>query len=263
MGKSMGNGFPVAALITRRCITQKFDKDGIEYFNTYGGNPVSCRAAIAVLDVIEREKLMDNARDVGNYLLNKLKELGKKYDIIGDVRGRGFFLGVEIVRDPKKREPGIEEAHEIKYKLREHMIIISLDGPKHNVIKFKPPMSFSKLDADFLCDKLETIVRECQNKKDEKQETYICSQYRTFTKYQLKAKIYHDGTYQIFYSQHHEHFKQWLGSARLLNYSNMLPPIFCSCKYGLKEYSCIHTIGLMMIWGVRPIPQLIGKRNPK
>ncbi|CAF3741650.1 unnamed protein product [Rotaria sp. Silwood1] len=104
-----------------------------------------------------------------------------------------------------------------------------------------------------------------ENFKNYESITYRCSQYRTFTKcqYQLKAKIYHDGTYQIFYSQHHEHFKQWLGSARLLNYSNMLPPIFCSCKYGLKEYSCIHTIGLMMIWGVRPIPQLIGKRNPK
>ncbi|CAF0974304.1 unnamed protein product [Rotaria sordida] len=170
MGKSMGNGFPVAALMTRRSITQKFDKDGIEYFNTYGGNPVSCRAAIAVLDIIQREKLMENARDVGNHLLNKLKEMGAKYDIIGDVRGRGFFIGVEIVRDIKTREPGIEEAHEIKYTLRQHMIIVSLDGPDHNVIKFKPPMCFSKGDADFLCDKLETIVRDCQKKKNEKQE---------------------------------------------------------------------------------------------
>ncbi|CAF3252634.1 unnamed protein product [Rotaria sp. Silwood2] len=173
MGKSMGNGFPVAALVTRRCITQKFDMDGIEYFNTYGGNPVSCRAAIAVLDIIEREKLMENARDVGSYLLNKLKEIGKKYYIIGDVRGRGFFLGVEFVRDAKTREPGIEEAHEIKYKLREHMIIVSLDGPDHNVLKFKSPMCFSKADADFLCGKLETLVRECQNKRDEKQETIM------------------------------------------------------------------------------------------
>lgn len=116
MGKSMGNGFPVSALMTRRCITKKFDIDGIEYFNTYGGNPVSCRAAIAVMDVVERENLMANALNVGNYLLNKFKEMCEKYDLIGDVRGRGLFLGIEIVRDPKTRAPGIEEAREIKYK---------------------------------------------------------------------------------------------------------------------------------------------------
>jgi 4-aminobutyrate aminotransferase-like enzyme len=115
MGKSMGNGFPVAALMTRRNITQKFDMNGIEYFNTYGGNPVSCRAAIAVMDVIEKEKLTENARHVGSYLLNKLKEIGEKYDIIGDVRGRGLFIGIEIVRNGKTREAGIEDAREIKY----------------------------------------------------------------------------------------------------------------------------------------------------
>jgi ethanolamine-phosphate phospho-lyase len=112
----MGNGFPVAALITRKDITHKFDVNGIEYFNTYGGNPVSCRAAIAVLDVIENEHLQEHAHQVGLHFLNKLKELGKKYEIIGDVRGRGLFVGIEIVRDPKTREPGIEEAKEIKYK---------------------------------------------------------------------------------------------------------------------------------------------------
>jgi len=116
MGKSMGNGFPVAALMTRREITQKFDMHGIEYFNTYGGNPASCRAAIAVLDVIEKEQLAENARTVGEYLLKKLKAIGEKYNIIGDVRGRGFFIGAEIVRNPTTREPGIEEAKEIKYK---------------------------------------------------------------------------------------------------------------------------------------------------
>jgi ethanolamine-phosphate phospho-lyase len=113
----MGNGFPVAALVTRKDITQKFDTDGIEYFNTYGGNPVSCRAAIAVLDVIENEHLQENAYKVGLYFLNQLKELGKTYHIIGDVRGRGLFLGIEIVRDRKTREPGSEEAKEIRYRL--------------------------------------------------------------------------------------------------------------------------------------------------
>ena len=112
----MGNGFPIAALITRKDITQKFDADGIEYFNTYGGNPVSCRAAIAVLDVCEAEHLQENAHQVGLYFLNQLRQLGKVYELIGDVRGRGLFLGVEIVRDRVKREPGIEEAKEIRAK---------------------------------------------------------------------------------------------------------------------------------------------------
>ncbi len=116
LGKSMGNGFPVAALITRKDITEKFDVDGIEYFNTYGGNPVSCRAAIAVLDVIENEHLQENALQVGEYFLKRVRELQTKYELIGDVRGRGLFLGVEITRNRKTREPGTEEAKEIRQK---------------------------------------------------------------------------------------------------------------------------------------------------
>ncbi|CAF1466513.1 unnamed protein product, partial [Rotaria sordida] len=155
----MGNGFPIAALVTRRDITNKFVIDGIEYFNTYGGNPVSCRAAIALLDVMEKEHLQENAYKVGLHFLNKLKELEKKYDMIGDVRGRGLFLGIEIVRN-KKREPGIAEAKEIKQKFREHFVIVQLDGPDKNVIKLKPPMCFSKENADFFCGKLEIIMKE-------------------------------------------------------------------------------------------------------
>ncbi|CAF0887743.1 unnamed protein product [Adineta steineri] len=137
LGKSMGNGFPVAALVTRKDITQKFESDGIEYFNTYGGNPVSCRAAIALLDVIENEHLQENAHKVGVYFLTKLKELQKQHDIIGDVRGRGLFLGIELVRDRKTREPATIETREIQLLLRENFIIISTDGPDHNVLKFK------------------------------------------------------------------------------------------------------------------------------
>ncbi|CAF3926327.1 unnamed protein product [Rotaria sordida] len=159
LGKSMGNGFPIAALVTRRDITNKFVIDGIEYFNTYGGNPVSCRAAIALLDIMEKEHLQENAYTVGLHFLNKLKELEKKNDMIGDVRGRGLFLGIEIIRN-KKREPGIAEAKEIKQKFREHFVIVQLDGPDKNVIKLKPPMCFSKEDADFFCGKLEIIMKE-------------------------------------------------------------------------------------------------------
>lgn len=112
----MGNGFPVAALITRREITDKFYNNSIEYFNTYGGNPVSCRAAIAVMDIVEKEKLMEHAGQVGNYLLEKLREIADRHDTIGDVRGRGLFLGIEIIQDKKTRTAGIEDAKEIKYR---------------------------------------------------------------------------------------------------------------------------------------------------
>ena len=116
MGKSMGNGFPVSALVTRRAITDKFWNNGIEYFNTYGGNPVSCRAAIAVMDIVEKEKLMEHARLVGNHLIEKFKELAERYDIIGDIRGRGLFIGIEIIQDKNNRTAGIEDAREIKYR---------------------------------------------------------------------------------------------------------------------------------------------------
>jgi 4-aminobutyrate aminotransferase-like enzyme len=116
MGKSMGNGFPVSALMTRREITHRFDINGVEYFNTYGGNPVSCRAAIAVMDIIDKENLIEHARIVGKYLLDKFKALAQSYDMIGDVRGRGLFLGIELVRDVKTRAPASDEARAIKYR---------------------------------------------------------------------------------------------------------------------------------------------------
>ena len=112
MAKAIANRFPFAAIVTRPEITKTVGN----YFNTYGGNPVSCRAAIAVLDVIEKEHLQENAYKVGLYFLNKLKELEKKYEMIGDVRGRGLFLGIEIVKDRKTREPGTKEAEEMKHK---------------------------------------------------------------------------------------------------------------------------------------------------
>ena len=112
----MGNGFPVAGLVTRKAITDKFEALGIEYFNTYGGNPVSCRAAIAVLDVIENEHLQENAHKVGLYFVNQLRELQKKYELIGDVRGRGLFLGIELVRNRATREPAPIETKAIQLK---------------------------------------------------------------------------------------------------------------------------------------------------
>ncbi|CAF0739556.1 unnamed protein product [Didymodactylos carnosus] len=160
IGKSMGNGHPVAALITKKFLTENFYKNGVEYFNTFGGNPVSCRAGIAVLDVIGKENLMENAREVGEYLIMKLKEIGNTYTLVGDVRGRGLFIGVELIKNVKTREPAIDEAKQIHYKLLEHFVIMSLDGPDHNVLKIKPPVCFSKDDCDFLCEKLNLILKE-------------------------------------------------------------------------------------------------------
>ena len=116
MGKSMGNGFPVSGLMTRRDITEQFHLHGVEYFNTYGGNPVSCRAALAVMEVIENENLMEHARQVGVHLLEKFKTMKERHSIIGDVRGRGLFIGIELVNDSTSREPATELANLIKYR---------------------------------------------------------------------------------------------------------------------------------------------------
>ncbi|CAF1050302.1 unnamed protein product [Adineta ricciae] len=167
LGKSMGNGFPVAGLVTRKAITDKFEAQGIEYFNTYGGNPVSCRAAIAVLDVIENEHLQENAHKVGLYFVNQLRELQKRYALIGDVRGRGLFLGIELVRDRAAREPAPIETKAIQLKLRDNFIIVSIDGPDHNVLKFKPPMCFAMVDVDYFCEKFQIILEEMQAIKSE------------------------------------------------------------------------------------------------
>lgn len=112
----MGNGFPVSALLTRREITEHFYRKGVEYFNTYGGNPVSCRAALSVMEVLEREKLIENAQQVGNYLLGRLKEIKEQYTIVGDIRGRGLFLGIELVVDRETRQPASDAARIIKYR---------------------------------------------------------------------------------------------------------------------------------------------------
>ena len=100
-----GNGHPIAAVITTEAVAQSFYNTGIEYFNTYGGNPVSCAIASAVLDVLEDERLMEHAADLGRYICSRFEDLAKRHEIIGDVRGVGMFVGVDLVRDRKTREP--------------------------------------------------------------------------------------------------------------------------------------------------------------
>ncbi len=159
LGKPMGNGHPIAAVVTTPEIAASFN-NGMEYFNTFGGNPVSCAVGTAVLDVIERENLQENAHVVGNYLMSGLRNLMSDHPIIGDVRGLGLFVGIELVRDHDSLEPADVEAGIIVEKMKERGILLSTDGPLHNVIKIKPPIVFSKENADFLVNTLEEILTE-------------------------------------------------------------------------------------------------------
>jgi len=122
----------------------------MEYFATFGGNPVSCAAGLAVLDVMEREDLQANATSVGRYLSSGLGDLASRHMAVGDVRGRGLFIGVEIVSDPDSRLPDAQTAHRVVQACRGAGVLLSTDGPDHNVIKIKPPLPFSERDADQL-----------------------------------------------------------------------------------------------------------------
>ena len=146
MGKPMGNGHPMAAVFTTPEIAASFE--GMEFFSTFGGNPVSCAVGMAVLDAIEEDGLMQRATELGERFIVGLQEMQERHPIIGDVRGRGLFLGIELVRDRETQEPATEEAASIVDEMRDRNVLLSTDGPHHNVIKIKPPMVLSKEDVD-------------------------------------------------------------------------------------------------------------------
>lgn len=146
LGKPIGNGHPLAAVVTTPEIAASFD-NGMEFFSTFGGNPVSCAAGLAVLDVLAEERLQENALRVGELLLSGLRALQEKHRPIGDVRGSGLFLGVELVRDRETLEPAAREAARLVARLKERGILAGTDGPLHNVIKLRPPLIFSAHDA--------------------------------------------------------------------------------------------------------------------
>ena len=157
MGKPIGDGHPLAAVVTTPGIAEEFARK-FHYFNTFGGNPVSAAVGLAVLDVIEQEHILDNVREVGAYLGRGLKGLAERHECIGDVRGKGLFYGVEIVRDGSTREPGEGEARRIREFLRENGVLLGTAGPLNNVIKIRPPLVFSRADADLLLGKLEQAL---------------------------------------------------------------------------------------------------------
>ena len=157
MGKPMGNGHPMAAVFTTPEIASSFEE--MEFFSTFGGNPVSCAIGMAVMDCIEQDRLMERAAELGERFVVGLKELQAKHDIIGDVRGRGLFLGFELVKDRETKEPAAEEAAKIVDKLRDKGVLLSTDGPHHNVIKIKPPLVINQTDIENVLTNLDEVLQ--------------------------------------------------------------------------------------------------------
>ncbi|HEY5657704.1 MAG TPA: aminotransferase class III-fold pyridoxal phosphate-dependent enzyme [Myxococcota bacterium] len=152
-GKPIGNGHPLAALATRpeilRSLTQRSD-----VFSTFGGNPVACAVGLAVLDVLEREGLRESALRVGARLRAGLEALAARYELIGDVRGSGLIVGVELVRDRASLEPAAREAHAVVNQMREDGVLVGLSGVHRNILKIRPPLAFSETDAERLIEAL-------------------------------------------------------------------------------------------------------------
>jgi 4-aminobutyrate aminotransferase-like enzyme/Ser/Thr protein kinase RdoA (MazF antagonist) len=159
LGKPIANSFPLAAVVTTPEIAARFD-NGMEFFSTFGGNPVSCAVGLAVLDVLEEEHLQENALRIGNRLISSLKELQGRHPLIGDVRGSGLFLGLDLVNDRETRQPATREAAYITNRLRERGILTGTDGPYHNVIKLRPPLIFCEADSELLVTTLDSILEE-------------------------------------------------------------------------------------------------------
>lgn len=161
MGKPMGNGHPVAGLTVRPEVMQAFGQAS-RYFNTFGGNPVSMAAATAVLDVIQHNGLQANALNVGNYLREKLAALGQRHAIVGEARGAGLFVGLELVTDRTTRAPATAQAAQVVNGLRQRQVLLSATGPHANVLKIRPPLVFQREHADLLVERLDTVLGTLQ-----------------------------------------------------------------------------------------------------
>lgn len=157
LGKPIGNGHPIGAVVTTPEIAASF-VTGMEYFNTFAGNPVSCAIALAVLEVIEDERLQDNARQVGDFLSAGLRQLQRRHECIGDVRGRGLFIGVELVADREARTPDRSRAGAVVEAMKARHVLLSTEGPDDNVLKIKPPIVFSQANAEEFLDKLDQVL---------------------------------------------------------------------------------------------------------
>ena len=158
-GKPIAGGYPMGLVVTRKEIAQKFEQDG-DFFSTTGGNPVACAAALAMLDVLRTEGLINNAQTVGQYMSSCLRDLSKDYPTIGDIRGSGLFVGVEIITDTKTCSPDGKLATRIVNRLAHSGVLIGLDGIYHNVLKIRPPMIFKKDHVDLLIDRFRNVLEQ-------------------------------------------------------------------------------------------------------
>jgi 4-aminobutyrate aminotransferase-like enzyme len=155
MGKPMGNGFPVAALVVKSQLLEAIPEE-VELFSTFGGNPVACAAALAVLAVIDDEDLVANAGQVGSYLRQGLLTLADRHPLIGDVRGEGLLLGVELVDEAGG--PAAGYAHQVTEVMRERGILLSATGPAGNVLKIRPPLVFRHEHADLVLQAVDEVL---------------------------------------------------------------------------------------------------------
>ena len=166
LGKPIGNGHPIGVVVTTDEIVEIF-AHGPEFFSTFGGSVLSCRVGAEVLQIVDDEGLIENARTMGNRILAGLKELKTKHPIIGDVRGMGLFLGLDLVKDQQTKEPATAIAQYVKNRLRDRRILIGSEGPQDNILKIRPPMTIEPDDVDmllFVLDEIlsETAVRRCR-----------------------------------------------------------------------------------------------------
>jgi 4-aminobutyrate aminotransferase-like enzyme len=157
IGKPLGNGHPIAAVACTEAVARKF-ANGMEFFNTFGGNPVSCAIATEVLREVKRGELQENALLVGEFLKSALKRLAIQFPIIGDVRGQGLFLGIELV--DSEMNPLAEKTDYLINRMKAFGILMSSDGPDHNVIKIKPPITFTQENAREVIFYLHKIFHE-------------------------------------------------------------------------------------------------------
>lgn len=159
MGKPMGNGHPVAGVVTSPEIMAAF-RQSFRYFNTFGGNPVSCAAAMAVLDVIHDEGLQENARIVGAHARAGLARLAERHECIGDIRGHGLFFGAELVTDRATKAPASKFTTRVANEMRRRGILMNKLGVHYNTLKIRPPMPFSAENADLMLDTLDRVLTD-------------------------------------------------------------------------------------------------------
>ncbi|WP_416311221.1 aspartate aminotransferase family protein [Pseudomonas sp. W03] len=159
LGKPMGNGQPIAGVVARADILESFGRN-VRYFNTFGGNPVSCAAAQAVLDVIRDEKLQERSQCIGDFMLEGIRRLADRHELIGDVRGAGLFLGVELVTDRAEKTPAANQTRRVVNAMRERGVLISAAGPMENILKIRPLLAFEQEHAELFIDCLDQALQE-------------------------------------------------------------------------------------------------------